>query len=170
MKEFKLHKEPDTISWKVGRQGGAYAHLRLTHNPDHVHDALLELEEGYISSDTQRAVAKEAWMYLTPEDLDALANAALVMAEDIRLAQARRERAEGPQPQHDSEYPHGISCPGCRALQVCNECGRARGAAGRHEVRKGVRCTTPIGCTNGRCDVCCKTVCEHAKEAGVSHG
>ncbi len=52
-------------------------------------------------------------------------------------------------PRHPGgERPHGVSCPGCRAEQVCNQCGeRTTMMAGR--------------CTNGRCRNCCLKVCRH---------
>ncbi len=63
--------------------------------------------------------------------------------------------------QHRGELPHGIGCRGCKAAQLCNECGRATGTTQRHEVRDGVRYSIPLGCTNGRCPVCCDAVCKH---------
>lgn len=47
------------------------------------------------------------------------------------------------------ERPHGISCSGCRAEGVCNQCGKPT--------------TMMTGrCVSGRCRECCPKVCRHA--------
>lgn len=46
-------------------------------------------------------------------------------------------------------YPHEGACPHCRAIRVCNACGKSiKTDAGR--------------CTNGRCTSCHSTVCWNA--------
>ena len=80
MKKFTLIKNSESVSWKVGRVQGAFSILQMDVFGTEV---IVELTEGY-TTDSDRIVAKEAWLHMKAEDLDALANAALCMADTLR--------------------------------------------------------------------------------------
>jgi hypothetical protein len=48
------------------------------------------------------------------------------------------------------KFPHGISCPDCRAANRCNQCGKSATRRDR--------------CTNGRCPGCCLIHCKHMEQ------
>ncbi len=88
MKLFNIHKEKKmtALSWNAGEGSGAYAYLKMTN------DGLVVLREGYQAVYSDLPVSKVAAIRLTAEDLDALGNAALVMADDIRARDAKRQK------------------------------------------------------------------------------
>ena len=86
--EFKLLKKVLHVSWKAYAIQDGFSTLELEHEEKTVHDARLIVTESFTHVSGRTSV-KEVWHFLTPEDLDALAAAAAIMAKDIRSARAR---------------------------------------------------------------------------------
>lgn len=81
MKKFSITKTLRSVHWKSYAVPDAFSCLEME---VFGREVILLVTEGYTSERSNRIVEHVAWHYLKPEDLEALANAALCMADDLR--------------------------------------------------------------------------------------